>query len=58
MVMEKIKQLVLNKKDSPYPLSVALGAATKYSFDEDLSEIITLADSHMYEDKKLSKRII
>ena len=54
-LMNKIREVLSSKNDFPYPLSVALGAATKYSDDEDLSDIISLADSRMYEDKKFIK---
>jgi GGDEF domain-containing protein len=36
-------------------LSVAMGAATKQSSDENIDDVINLADQRMYEDKKRIK---
>ena len=42
--------------DYPFNLSVATGSATKFTEDENLDDIIALADSRMYEDKISKKR--
>jgi len=42
-------------KGSHYDLSLAMGAATKYSAEQDLDEVIDQADKLMYEDKKRIK---
>jgi len=37
-------------------LSVAIGSATKFTEEEDLDDIIALADSRMYENKSAQKQ--
>jgi diguanylate cyclase (GGDEF)-like protein len=49
------KELQLKTKEASYILSLALGAATKYSVEQDLDEVIDRADSLMYKDKNLIK---
>jgi len=53
--MEKIREMMSSRKNLPFPLSVALGAATKFSPDENINDVIALADSRMYENKKWIK---
>lgn len=54
-LIKKIREMLSNRKNLSFPLSVAFGAATKQFADENLSELIDLADSRMYEDKRLVK---
>jgi diguanylate cyclase (GGDEF)-like protein len=49
------KELQLNTQETLYDLSMAMGTATKYSAEQDLDEIIDLADNLMYKDKKRVK---
>jgi len=44
-----------SSKNLPFEVSMAMGAATKYSEWESLEDLIVLADSRMYEDKKIMK---
>ena len=44
--------LMLRNKEVSYDLSVALGAATKNTEEQDLDEIIDIADNLMYKNKK------
>jgi len=54
-LIQKIHTTVANVKDLPTMVSVAMGAATKYSENENLDEVITQADRLMYENKKIMK---
>ena len=54
-LMEEIRYALANYKNAAFGLSAALGAATKFSVEDDLEQIIALADNYMYEDKKLQK---
>lgn len=53
--MEKIKEMMSNRKNLPFTLSAALGTATKLSADEDINDVSALADNRMYENKKWIK---
>jgi len=55
-LIKHITAALARYEHSTFDLSVALGAATKISIDEDLDDIIALADSHMYEDKVAKKQ--
>ncbi|MCL2057508.1 MAG: diguanylate cyclase [Oscillospiraceae bacterium] len=53
--MESIRAMIANRDNLPFSLSLALGAATKHTVDEDISIVIDLADSMMYENKRSLK---
>ena len=56
LLIEQIqKELQLKNKEASYDLSTAMGAAAKYSVEQDLDEVIDRADTLMYEDKKRIK---
>ena len=54
-LIAQIKETMKNQKGYPFKVSMAMGTATKHSPEESLDEIIAMADSYMYEDKKLMK---
>ena len=54
-LMEEIRSMSFEYKNTPFVVSLALGTATKYSETENLVDVIALADSNMYEDKKKRK---
>jgi diguanylate cyclase (GGDEF)-like protein len=56
LLIDEIREaLMLKNEEVSYELSVALGTATKNSETEDLDDIIDIADSLMYENKKRIK---
>ena len=55
ILMEKIRDALAENGKTPFKLSVALGAATKYTAAESLNDVIAVADMRMYEDKKTQK---
>ena len=57
-LMERIRDTLAGYKKTPFTLSVAMGAATKFVSTENLDQIISLADSRMYEDKKRRQMIV
>ena len=54
-LIEQIKNVLSNLDNLPFVVSVALGTATKHSMEENLEDVIALADSRMYKDKKQFK---
>jgi diguanylate cyclase (GGDEF)-like protein len=51
-VIERIRETLTNRaKNTSFDLSIACGAATKFSGEEDLENVISLADARMYENK-------
>jgi diguanylate cyclase (GGDEF)-like protein len=54
-LIKQIKKTVLNYKNLPFKLSLAMGAATKHNESESLDDVIALADKLMYQDKKYMK---
>jgi len=54
-LIKQIKNMLSKLENLPFVVSVALGTATKHSVEENLDDVIALADSHMYEDKKQMK---
>ena len=55
-LIDEIQEALRRKNEEvPYDLSVALGAATKYTDEQDLDEITDIADNQMYENKKRIK---
>ena len=55
-LIERICAALARCDDNPFSLSVATGAATKFTADENLDDIIALADSRMYENKTAGKQ--
>ena len=51
----QIKDAISKREDLPFALSVALGAAEKKFIDENIEDVIALADGRMYKDKNLYK---
>jgi len=56
VLIEHINLALAPRDDSPFDLSVAIGAATKFIKEENLDDIIALADSRMYENKNAEKQ--
>lgn len=54
--IEQIKKSFCDCGALPFSVSVALGTATKYSADENLTDVITSADNRMYSDKEQMKK--
>ena len=54
-LIEQIKETIASQKNYPFKVSMAMGTATKHYMEESLDEVIALADSYMYEDKKQMK---
>ncbi|MCL2620592.1 MAG: diguanylate cyclase [Defluviitaleaceae bacterium] len=54
--VDKIKQSVADYTCLPFELNLAVGAATKSAANEILEDVITTADTLMYEDKKRMKQ--
>ena len=54
-LIKQIKNVLSKLENLPFVVSVALGTATKHSVEENLDDVIALADSRMYEDKKQIK---
>lgn len=54
-LMVRLEDGLSKRENLPFAVSSALGTATKNSKDENLDDIITLADTRMYEDKRLNK---
>lgn len=55
---EKIRVALASRVNLPFALSVALGVATKKSDSEELSDVVELADSRMYENKRWMKALL
>ena len=55
-LMAEIKTNLALRKNLPFALSIALGCGVKSESGEDLNDIMMLADSRMYEDKKAFKK--
>ena len=55
-LMESICEAMASCDDNTFSLSVAIGTATKYNKDDNLDDIIALADSRMYENKSARKQ--
>jgi len=56
ILIDQIREALMHKNEEVlYDLSVALGAATKNTEEQDLDEIIDIADGLMYENKKRIK---
>ena len=55
-LIERICAALSRCDDNPFSLSVATGTATKFTRDENLNDIIALADSRMYENKIAHKQ--
>jgi len=53
--IEKVREAVSKRNNLPFALSVAMGAATKQSPEENLDDVIALADQRMYADKERIK---
>lgn len=51
-LVEIIRGLISSRENLPFSLSVALGAATKQSADENYIDVVNVADKRMYENKK------
>jgi len=56
MLIESINEALERCDDYQFKLSLAIGAATKFTIDENLDDIIALADSRMYENKVATKK--
>lgn len=54
-LMEKIKKALSGLENLPFTASVAMGMATKHSAKDCLADVIALADSKMYENKRQMK---
>lgn len=54
-LMAQIKDALSKLENLPFIASLALGAATKFSADERLDDVIASADRRMYEDKRRTK---
>jgi len=54
-LIERIHAALANCDDHPFSLSMAIGRATKFTEGDNLDDIISLADSLMYEDKFAQK---
>jgi len=55
--IDRINLSYSNKKlDNLIPISVSLGYATKYKIDQNINEIIKMADKNMYMYKNNKKR--
>lgn len=57
-LMELIRMMLSSRKNLPFPMSIAMGVATKYFSDEKLPDIVDLADSLMYENKRCMKKSV
>jgi len=55
-LIERIHAALARCDDHPFSLSVAIGRATKFTERDNLDDIISLADSLMYEDKFIQKQ--
>ena len=55
-LIERLCAALARCDDNPFSLSVAIGSATKFSKDENLDDIIALADSRMYKNKIAKKQ--
>jgi len=55
-LIERICAALARCDDNPFKMSVAIGTATKFTEDENLDEIISQADSRMYENKIAIKK--
>jgi len=55
-LIEHINAALARCDDNPFRLSVAVGSATKLTMDENLDDIISLADSRMYDNKIATKK--
>ena len=56
-LIEHINMVLANSNDGPVRLSVAFGAATKFTENDNIDDILSLADSRMYENKTAQKQI-
>jgi len=54
-LMEQVRKTLLKYEKFPFVISVAFGTATKHSVEENLDDVIALADSRMYENKREMK---
>jgi len=54
-LIKQINEALARCKNNPFVVSAALGTATKSSADENLNDVIALADSRMYGNKKQMK---
>ncbi|NLY70730.1 MAG: PAS domain S-box protein [Clostridiales bacterium] len=54
-IQNAIKRFNTKNTDEIYQLSVSLGCATKVSIDEDIKEILKIAEGHMYQRKLLEQ---
>jgi len=50
-LVEQVKETASKYISRPFPISIAMGTATKYRSEENIGDIIALADHHTYEDK-------
>ena len=57
MLIKRIHEALARCDDNQFTLSVAIGAATKLTMDENLDDIISLADDRMYENKTAIKKV-
>jgi len=55
-LIKHINMVLANCNDGPVRLSVAFGAATKFTEDDNIDDILSLADSRMYENKTVQKQ--
>lgn len=55
-IIDRIRAAALRKTGKPYPLSIALGCATKASPQENIKALIDTADREMYSDKRNDRR--
>ncbi|MCL2412310.1 MAG: diguanylate cyclase [Treponema sp.] len=53
--IKQVKNALTQRKSEYFVISAALGTATRHTLQEDLDNIIDLADSQMYVDKKRMK---
>jgi len=54
-LIEQIREAALKCGSHPFAISIALGTATKQSAEENIDEIIALADQRTYADKHIHK---
>jgi len=56
-LIERLCAALARCDDNPFRLSAAIGTATKFTEDENLDDIISQADSRMYENKMAIKKV-
>jgi diguanylate cyclase (GGDEF)-like protein/PAS domain S-box-containing protein len=50
-ILKRIRAEIEKTKNEKFPLSIALGAATKKNIEQDIEEVLKKADDNMYKDK-------